>query len=175
MQNDADYEYDEEEDFGPSKTQIKKEMNALQALGEELVKLSPSQLATIPLGDRTRKEVQECHRLKSNGAIRRQKQLIGKLMRSEDAEAIQAALEAFDSSSETHTRLLHLVEGWRDKLVNDAGDALTEFIDAYPATDVQQLRQAIRLAKKDIDHQKNTGQMKKLFRQLKQYIEASEA
>ena len=83
--------------------------------------LTPDKLATISVGERLLKEIKECRRLKSNGAIRRQKQLIGKIMRTEDMEAIREALEALDSSSEIHIRLLHLVESWRDRLVNEEG------------------------------------------------------
>lgn len=170
--NDTDDYYEDEEDLGPSKSQVKRDMNALQELGEALVALTPDKLATIPVGERLLKEIKECRRLKSNGAIRRQKQLIGKIMRTEDAEAIREALEALDSSSEIHIRLLHLVESWRDRLVNEEEDSVTEFVDAYPDTDVQQLRQVIRLAKKDIEKGKNTGQMKKLFRLIKLSVES---
>ncbi|PID43935.1 MAG: hypothetical protein CSA52_03165 [Gammaproteobacteria bacterium] len=167
------YEGENEEDFGPSKSQIKREMEALQALGEQLIELPPGQLDKLPLGGRIKQEILECGRLKAREAIRRQKQLIGKLMRGEDADAVSQALKEFDTNSVEHARRLHLIERWRDRLLQEGKTALTEFINHYPEADVQQLRQAIRQAGKELQSQKNTGQHKKLFRLIKSIAETA--
>ncbi|MCU0940665.1 MAG: DUF615 domain-containing protein, partial [Burkholderiaceae bacterium] len=44
-------------DARPSKTQRKKEMTALQSLGERLVKLNAAQLAQVPLPERLREAI----------------------------------------------------------------------------------------------------------------------
>lgn len=77
---------------GPSKSQVKRDMAELQALGEQLTRLSDSQLATITLEDDLREALAELKRIKSHEARRRQVQLIGKLMRGADADGIRAAL-----------------------------------------------------------------------------------
>jgi ribosome-associated protein len=77
---------------GPSKSQVKRDMAELQALGEQLTRLPDSQLATIALEDDLREALAELKRIKSHEARRRQVQLIGKLMRGADADAIRAAL-----------------------------------------------------------------------------------
>jgi ribosome-associated protein len=77
---------------GPSKSQVKRDMVELQALGEQLTRLSDTQLATVPMEDDMREALAELKRIKSHDARRRQVQLIGKLMRGADADAIRLAL-----------------------------------------------------------------------------------
>ncbi|RZV37575.1 MAG: DUF615 domain-containing protein [Chromatiales bacterium] len=77
----------------PSKSARKREYLALQKLGEELVTLRESELLSMPLDEDLLEAVQEARRIKAHGALRRQKQYIGKLMRHVDPEPINAALE----------------------------------------------------------------------------------
>ena len=77
----------------PSKSARKREYLALQKLGEELVTLRDSELLSMPLDEDLLEAVQEARRIKAHGALRRQKQYIGKLMRHVDPEPITAALE----------------------------------------------------------------------------------
>ena len=77
----------------PSKSARKREYLALQKLGEQLVSLRESELLSMPLDEDLLEAVQEARRIKAHGALRRQKQYIGKLMRHVDPEPITAALE----------------------------------------------------------------------------------
>lgn len=77
---------------GPSKTQVKKQMMDLQALGEQLAKLPEAVLATIELDDSLRDALAELKRMKTFEAKRRQGQYVGKLMRDADADGIRRAL-----------------------------------------------------------------------------------
>jgi ribosome-associated protein len=72
----------------PSKSAKKREYLALQKLGEELITLKESELASLPLDDDLLEAIQEAHRIKARGALRRQKQYIGKLMRFIDPEPL---------------------------------------------------------------------------------------
>jgi ribosome-associated protein len=76
-----------------SKSQSKREMLALQALGEKLVTLKPTQLDKMPIEETLRAAIDEAHLMRSHGAVRRQLQYIGRLMRSIDPAPIQAALD----------------------------------------------------------------------------------
>jgi ribosome-associated protein len=67
----------------------------LQSLGERLIDLNAEQLASITLDDQLLQAVRTAQGTKSHGALRRQKQLIGKLMRQVDPEPIRIALHAF--------------------------------------------------------------------------------
>src|ERR671913_349166 len=75
----------------PSKTELKRQMHALQTLGEQLVELSHDQFARLDLPDELREAVEFAHRVKGHEARRRHMQYLGKLMRRADAEAIRAA------------------------------------------------------------------------------------
>jgi ribosome-associated protein len=79
-------------DTKPSKSAKKREYLALQKLGEQLITLRASDLDSMPLDEELRSAVLEARQMKSRGALRRQKQYIGKLMRQADAEPIRLAL-----------------------------------------------------------------------------------
>ena len=77
----------------PSKSARKREYIALQKLGEDLLTLKDTELETMPIDEELRDAVREARQMKAHGALRRQKQYIGKLMRHVDPEPIRAALE----------------------------------------------------------------------------------
>lgn len=81
------------DDTKPSKSARKRAYIALQKLGEELVTLREPDLQAMPLDEDLRDAVMEARRMKSHGALRRQKQYIGKLMGRVDPEPIREALE----------------------------------------------------------------------------------
>ena len=80
------------DDLKPSKSARKREYIALQKLGEELIALKASDLDRLPLDDNLRDAVLEARQMKAHGALRRQKQYIGKLMRHIDPEPLRAEM-----------------------------------------------------------------------------------
>lgn len=76
-----------------SKSQRKKDMLALQQLGERLAKLADSELAKLPLSDKLVQSIVALRKLKTHESRRRQTQLIGKLMRQADIDAILVAMK----------------------------------------------------------------------------------
>ncbi|GGW72864.1 ribosome biogenesis factor YjgA [Alishewanella tabrizica] len=151
-----------------SKSQIKREMHALQALGQELIDLSPAARAKIPLDDDLKAALTLADKLANKReALRRHIQFIGRLMREreDELEPIEQALAIIRNTNQAATRQFHKVETWRDKLLADS-DAVTRFIAEYPTADVQQLRQLIRNAKREQEKQ----QPPKFYRELFQFI-----
>lgn len=150
-----------------SKSQKKRDADALQKIGVELVALSQAKLDTLPLPVTLHKAITDAKAIKSHGATRRQAQLIGKLMRAADFEAIIAAYEVILAEGSAQTAAFHELEVWREKLISDGKEALTAFVNHYQPDDVQQLRQ---LVKKAVDEQAagtHTGASKALFRFLR--------
>jgi ribosome-associated protein len=140
---------DEQHDDGrPSKTQRKKEMHALQALGQQLVDLSRDQLARVDLPDELRDAIDFAHRVTSHEGRRRHMQYIGKLMRQVDADEIRASIGRATGESRAAVARMHLAERWRDRLLSD-DEALTEFMAERPAADAQWLRATIRAARRE--------------------------
>jgi len=80
------------EDLKPSKSARKREYIALQKLGEELITLKASDLDCLLLDDNLREAILQAKQMKAHGALRRQKQYIGKLMRHIDPEPVRTEL-----------------------------------------------------------------------------------
>jgi len=142
-------------------------MTALQELGKKLIGLKDSQIAKMPVSDELLRAIKESKNITQREATRRHLQFIGKLMREQDAEAIQYALDEFDSSSQRFTQAIHELEVWRKRLIEKSNAVVTEYVEKYPKTNVQYLRQLVRNAVKDHKNEKNTGAAKKLFQYLK--------
>ncbi|MGA7179518.1 MAG: ribosome biogenesis factor YjgA [Thiobacillaceae bacterium] len=165
-------EFDEATAFEPvSKTRKKKEMNALQDLGAELVKLPESQLEKLSLPDDLRAAVKDFHRLTKHEAVRRQLQFIGRLMRSIDPQPIEAQLDVWRGQSAQATALMHKIERWRDRLIAEEG-ALTEFIQNVHDVDATRVRQLIRNARKETAENKPPKSSRALFRLIREALEA---
>ncbi|MBE9609804.1 ribosome biogenesis factor YjgA [Chitinilyticum piscinae] len=142
-------QFEHDDDIEPaSKSQLKRESEELQALGEKLIPLDRKQLESLNLPDKLFEALLEAKRLKAHGAIARHKQFIGKLMRQVDPAPIHALLDKLAGVSDTHNAWLHGLERQRDRLLNDP-KALEALIGEHPDLDVQQLRQLIRNAQKE--------------------------
>ena len=113
-----------------SKSQKKREADYLQKIGIKLIELSSAKLDELPLTEQLYKAIIDAKSIKSHGAKRRQAQLIGKLMRSADSEAILEAYNQLIDEESAVTANFHEIEQWRDKLINEDKNSLTEFIDA---------------------------------------------
>lgn len=114
-------------DSKPSKSARKREHHALQELGEQLIELRESELRTVPLDDNLLTAILAAQRIKAHGAMRRQKQLIGKLMGKVDAEPIRTALFRLGAKSRHDKQLFAAAERWRDRLCNEGQDAIDAF------------------------------------------------
>ena len=122
------------EDFDegrPSKTRRKKEMHALQALGERLVALPEARLKTVPLDEDLRNAIDMARGIRSHEGRRRQLQYVGRLMRSADAAAIEASLAGDDAAHARQVAAHHAAEQWRDGLI-DGSRKLGDFIARFP-------------------------------------------
>ena len=169
---DAELEFDPDDVYdGPSKSQQKRDVEALQELGEELVKLPVSQFKRMELPDDLRTAVAACRKITQNGALRRQKQYIGKIMRHIDPAPIQVQLDVFNGVSAAANVKLHQAERWRDKLISD-NEALTLFLNSFPDTDATHLRQLIRNARDEAAHNKPPKSFREVFRVVREAIEA---
>lgn len=154
-----------------SKSQKKREADALQKVGVKLISLSMDKLETLPLSQPLKQAIIQAKGLRSHGAIRRQAQLIGKLMRAGDSEAIIEAYDQLMAQDSAQTASFHAVEQWRERLVKEGNEALTDFVNQYQPADVQHLRQLIKKAIEEHQKQKNLGASKALFRFLRACLE----
>lgn len=80
-----------------SRTQKKKEDQALQRLGEQLVALSPGRMETLELPDELVTALGFARKIKSHGARRRQIKHIGALLRQLDPRGMETVLTCVHS------------------------------------------------------------------------------
>ena len=167
---DFDWQDEEQEEIiWVSKSEIKRDAEALKKLGEKLVDLTKAKLDKIPLEDALLEAVNLAQRLQKE-ARRRQLQYIGKLLRGMDVEPIQAALEKLENKHQKQQAMLHKLELLRDALVAKGDDALTDFLMDYPQADRQHLRNLIRTASKEKEQNKPAKAYREIFQYLKEIV-----
>lgn len=168
----SDDDWHDPDDEWISKSQLKRESHALQALGEQLVALNKDQLAQIPLDESLQDAIELAQKIrKKHEAFRRQLQYIGKLMRSCDAEPIEQALQRIKQPHQQATAELHQLEAWRDRLLAEGDPAVNALLQEHPDGDRQHLRQLIRQAKKEQSQNKPPKAARELFKYLRQLRE----
>jgi ribosome-associated protein len=149
----------------PSKTARKKEQLELQELGERLIGLPADELEALPIDERLRDAVLAASRMRAHGALRRQKQLIGKLMRSTDPEPIRHALEARGADERLAKRVFADAERWRDRITSGGDAAVVTFCEHCDASaePLRDLLNSIRSAPSD---RVEKGLRRQLFREI---------
>ena len=168
----TDSEYFDEDDNFISKSQLKREMHSLQEIGRKLLALTPEKQQKIPMSDQLASALEEGRRIKQREATRRHLQYIGKLMRKEpNIDAITHALDLMDASSDAYAQKFHYLERWRDRLIAEGREAVTELVKEMPNADAQHLNQLIRNAQKEKMLEKAPGSSRKIFRYLKDLAE----
>ncbi|MCK2089492.1 DUF615 domain-containing protein [Thauera aromatica] len=165
----------DEDDFvePPSKSSRKREMHALQDLGEQLVALSAERLKKVPLPDVLYDAVRAAQGFKME-ARRRQMQYIGKLMRKIDPAPIQAQLEIFAGNSAAEVAKMHRLERLRSDLLEDE-KVIGSIAESWPGADLQYLRTLRRNALKEREAGKPPKSFREIFRVLRELQEAQDA
>ena len=153
----------------PSKSQLKRDMHALQELGEALIALPKDALKRMPMPESLDDAVREARRITDHEGKRRQVQYVGRVMRTltdEETAALRTALDSYRGVNRAETAKLHWIERTREKLLADDA-ALTEFIRQHPGVDAQEGRTLIRNARKEREQQKPPRYFRELFQWIK--------
>jgi len=159
---------DYEDDLPKSKSQLKREMHELQALGKTLTDLPEKILSRVPLSAELREDVHQVRRIKNHEGRRRQLQYLGKVMRKVDTTEIKAFIEDLEAGNRKRTVAHHELENLRDTLITDGDAALNQVLIRFPAADLQHLRQLIRSARKERQLNKPPAAGRKLFKYLRE-------
>jgi ribosome-associated protein len=156
----------DEERRNPSKSQLKRDMQALQDLGAQLVALGKESLAKVNLPEDLRAAVRDAQRFTKHEARRRQLQYVGRLMRDVDPAPIQAALDEINGVSAAANARQHALERLRVQLLEDES-VLGDIARRHPGADLQHLRQLRRNALKEQAENKPPRAFRELFRVLR--------
>ncbi|MCX7086098.1 MAG: DUF615 domain-containing protein [Methylococcales bacterium] len=172
---DYEYEYDDQGQIvyyavRPNKTQIKKDMAALFALSEEISELSVTQINTLELPENIHKAILEVSKMPHKGARKRLLKYITGQLNKIDVDPILEKLARIKNKSAHGVREHHIVERWRDRLVNGGQEALTAFLNEHPEADRQQVRQLLRNIQKETETNKPPKSSRLLYRYLKSLL-----
>lgn len=149
-----------------SKTKAKEEVEALQDLGKRLVGVGNDRLKKLDIPESLLDAVLEAKRITSHGALRRQMQYIGKLMRDVDTDPIQEMLDELDGISNKANARFHALEKLRDRVIEDEA-VITTLKNDHPDLDVSALRTLRRNAIKEQTEQKPPKAYRAIFQLLK--------
>jgi len=167
----------EQEYERPSKTEMKRQSDALQDLGRELVEAPRDRVKRVPMPEDVRDVILECQNIKNHEGRRRQLQFVGKKMRTlteEEVAVIRRTIEGWKGASKADTAALHALERRREKLLAD-DKALTVLLGEHPQLDGQHLRTLIRNARKEQAENKPPKAYREIFQILKDLNKGSAA
>lgn len=153
----------------PSKSQLKREMTALQKLGEALVDAPRDRVKKVPMPEDVLEAILECQQISSHEGRRRQLQFVGKKMRTlteEETAIIQKTVDGWRGTSKAEAAALHAIERQRERLLAD-DNVLTDLCAQHPTLNVQQLRTLIRNARKEQAENKPPKAYREIFQILK--------
>jgi len=168
-------DFEDEGDWGPSRSEQRREALAVLELAQRLVEQTEARLAQLPMDEDLRELVRDSRRITAQIARKRQVQYLAKHMRRREPEALAAIRAALDHDRTDHLReaqSLHAVEHWRDRLIAEGDAALTELLDAHPDADRQHLRQLARNAHQEKLKNKPPHAFRELFRELRELLAA---
>lgn len=163
-------QYDENDEW-VSKTQRKQECDELQNLGEELITLSNEELDKFDLPDSLYQAILEARKIKQHGALKRQRQYIGKLMRDADTENIANRLEQIRHKHDLNNAHFKRIEQWRDRIIEAGDQAINELLAEYPEADRQYLRQLHRNYIKETRLNKPPAAARQIFKYIRELSE----
>ena len=161
----------DQDDEWVSKTQRKQECDQLQSLGEALIALNKDELDKFNLPENLYSAIQEAHKIRQHGALKRQRQFIGKLMRDADSEDIANRLEQIRHQHDLNNIHFKRIEQWRDKILQTGDQGINELMLEYPQADRQYLRQLHRNSLKEAKQNKPPVAARQIFKYIRELAE----
>ena len=162
--NEFEQEYER-----PSKSELKRQSNELQKLGEQLIDEPRDRVKRVPMPDEVKDAILMCQTITNHEGRRRQLQYVGKMMRTlneEEVDIIKRTIDSWKGASKAETAALHALERRREKLLGD-DKALTQLLEEHPELDAQHLRTLIRNARKEQAENKPPKAYREIFQILK--------
>ncbi len=150
-----------------SKSQVKREMLALQSLGEKLVDLSTEQIKQIEMPQDLQEAVLFAKKIKRGEARRRQLQYIGSLMREIDPDPIRNALDDISKGRSRDAERFREIERLRDGLVEGDSQIMEEVVKRFPGANRQELSRLALNAAREKEANKPPKSSRALFRLLR--------
>jgi ribosome-associated protein len=154
-------------DNSPSKSQLKRESQAIQETAAELVDMPQDLLQQFEFPKDVEIAIGEARRLKSQDSRNRQIRYIGKLIRQLDFVDIQHKIHELDYHSRNYKHRFAKLAAWRDRIINQGNTGIDALIEIYPHADRQKLRNLWRQANREKELGKTPTADRKIFEYLK--------
>lgn len=159
--NESDDELEDEK----SKSQVKRELLELKALGRTLISLPVKDLDKLSLSERLYDSVIKAQSM-SHGALKRETGFIGRIIADEDHEMITANVAKLKLVHQGEVKQFHQLEQWRDQLLDGDNDVMTMLHQQFGTFDGQYARQLVRNAAKEAKLNKPPKSARLLFKYL---------
>ena len=151
-----------------SKSQRKREAQALLDLAKDLVSMPEARLKSLPVDEELRDAIDFTRGIKSHGARKRQLMTVGKMLRLRDNQVLLDAVANFDQKTRQENARFHHIETWRDHLLAGDDQVLSGLLEMVPDANAQVLRQLIRNARREAKLNKPPASARKLFKLLRE-------
>jgi len=158
-------EFDEDYEV-VSRSQLKRDMIALQQLGADLASLGDAVIKNANLPPEVEKALLLIKKLTKHEARRRHMQYVGKLMRTFDTSRVREIVEAAQQGYTIKTAEFHHLESLRDRLLAGDDNLLQELFDMNPE-EGQRIRQLTLGARREKNADKPPKQARALFKLLR--------
>lgn len=156
-----------------SKSHMKREMHHLQELGEALLNIKADEIIKLNLSVSLQDALTETRKIKHREGLRRQMQFVGKLMRKEPDETVANIEDLLERKRNQHNRLTqqqHLIEQWRDRILDQGTEGIDAFIIDHPEADRQWLRQIMRQGQQERSQNTPPAAARKLFAYIRDLL-----
>lgn len=154
----------------PTKTELKRQAQALQDLAGRLIEAPDEALAGLELPEKLADALALARRITSRGAALRQRLFVGKLLRAVDPEPIRRALDAAARNARLAAAQFRRAERWRDDLMARGPEAAVDFLAEFGSADRERLLALIGAAATEHRSGRSGAAARELFRFLRQYI-----
>ena len=149
-----------------SKTEQKKAVQRMAALGEQLAQLSPKQIQQLPVDERLIDAILDAQTITSHEARRRQFQRVGKLLRNEDETVILSYLTPQQGAKKTAQ-----LQRWVDRIIKDGDPIINEFCKVYNAAERHTIRQHALRIHRDIAKELSEAELAESKLKLFNYVQ----
>ena len=160
-------EFESKHDGEKSKSQVKRELQALKDLGKSLISLPLKDLNKLSLPEKLYDAVIKAQTL-THGAFKREVGYIGAIIADEDYDVITSELDKLKQVHHGEVKQFHQHERWRDDLLAGNNVVMTLLHQQFKNFDSQYVRQLVRNAKKEAENNKPPKSGRLLFKYLQQ-------
>jgi len=158
----------------PSKSARKREIEAMQALADQMATLSDHELHRLGVDESLREAIGLVRPMRPSGARNRQLKHCVKFMDMQALSEVRAYIDDQHSQRVEINRRFHEIERWRDRLIAEGDAGLEVLFDTYEGLDRQRTRQLCRDAMREKESGKPAGAGRRLYRYLREYLPGSD-